>query len=254
MRSRWPRAFTSLELKSFAAVGGSAGGLSAQWSPSDVRTFTLLPFAHSNGADTTYKAQLPVARGLGRTGLIHGVSVDMFAALNLRHLALVRYAVFNGVLFVGAAAIAGQIADLALSIKMEQTVVARAEPSRVEKFKRDEVAAALAPQVPVLRQVVALSVPDMPVQVLALRLDQAETIKVRPIKVKRKTAVRVAKATPRPRKPPGIFGDLPAVVVETALVETGSLPPKLVKKRAVIAESSRDITNRSLGVLVALKN
>jgi hypothetical protein len=191
---------------------------------------------------------------LGRTGLIHGVSVDMFAALNLRHLALVRYAVFNSVLFVGAAAIAGQIADLALSIKMDQTVVARAEPSRVEKFKRDEVAAALAPQVPVLRQVVALSVPDMPVQVLALRLDQAETIKVRPIKVKRKTAVRVAKATPRPRKPPGIFGDLPAVVVETALVETGSLPPKRVKKRAVIAESSRDITNRSLGVLVALKN
>jgi hypothetical protein len=179
----------------------------------------------------------------------------MFAALNLRHLALARYAVFNSVLLAGAAAIAGQIVDLALSIKMDETVVARAEPSRVEKFKRDEVAAALAPQVPVLRQVVALSVPDMPVQVLALRLDQAETIKVRPIKVKRKTAARVAKATPRPRKvAPGIFGDLPPVVVETALVETGSLPQKRVKKRAVIAESSRDITNRSLGVLVALKN
>ncbi|OYW57224.1 MAG: hypothetical protein B7Y80_12605 [Hyphomicrobium sp. 32-62-53] len=179
----------------------------------------------------------------------------MFAALNLRHLALARYAVFNSVLLVGAVVLAGQIADLVFSIQADSTIVAQAEPSRVEKFKRDEAAAALAPQVPVRRKVVALSVPDMPVQVLAIQLDQAETIKVRPIKVKRKTAVRVAKSTPRPRKvAPGIFGDLPPIVVETALVETGSLPPKRVKKRAVIAESSRDITNRSLGVLVALKN
>lgn len=168
---------------------------------------------------------------------------------------IVRYAVFNGVLVACALGLADAIAQMAATIKSGTNVAAIAEPSRVEKFKRDEAAAALAPQVPVVRQVVALTVPDMPVQVLAVRLDQAETVKVKPIKAKRKTALRVAKAPVRPRKAiPGLFGDLPPIVVETALVETGSLPEKRAKKRAVVAESSRDITNRSLGVLVAMKN
>lgn len=179
----------------------------------------------------------------------------MFAALHLRHLALARYAVFNGVLVACAISAAGQIADMAATLKAENTAVARAAPSRVEQFKRDEAAAALAPQVPVPRQVVAMSVPDMPVQVLAVRLDRAETVQVKPIKAQRKKSVRLAKATAKPRKPSlKLFGDLPPFVVETALIETGALPEKRVKKRAVIAESSRDITNRSLGVLKAMKN
>lgn len=179
----------------------------------------------------------------------------MLAALNPRHFALARYTVFNGVLMLCAVGMVKKIADIAGSIKAEHAVVARAEPSRVDKFKRDEAAAASAPQVPKLRRVVALSVPDMPVQVLAVRIDQAENVKVKPVKVKRKSAVRVAKATVRRRKPaPSNFGELPAIVVETALVETGSLPEKRAKKRAVVAESSRDITNRSLGVLFVLKN
>jgi hypothetical protein len=44
-------------------------------------------------------------------------------------------------------------------------------------------------------------------------------------------------------------------VVDLASSEAGVLLPKKSKKKAaVVAESSRDITNRSLGVLVALKN
>lgn len=179
----------------------------------------------------------------------------MLASLNPRHFALARYAVFNGVLMLCAVGMVKKIADIAGSIKAEHAVVAEAEPSRVEKFKRDAAAAALAPQVPMPRRVVALRVPDMPVQVLAVRIDQAENVKVKPVKVKLKAGVRVAKATVRRRKPaPSIFGDLPAIVVETALVETGSVPETRAKKRAVVAESSRDITNRSLGVLVVLKN
>ncbi len=180
----------------------------------------------------------------------------MFAALHLRHLALARYAVFNGALVLCAISVAGKIADMAVTLKAETTVLAASSgSSRVEQFKRNEVAAALAPQVPVPRQVMAMSVPDMPVQVLAVRLDRAESVKVKPIKVKRKTAIRMAKATAKPRKPAmKLFGDLPPFVVETAVLEAGAVPEKRVKKRAVLAESSRDITNRSLGVLVAMKN
>lgn len=179
----------------------------------------------------------------------------MLASLNPRHFAFARYAVFNGVLMLCAMGMVKKIADIAGSIKAEHAVVAGAEPSRVETFKRDVAAAALAPQVPIPRRVVALSVPDMPVQVLAVRIDQAENVKVKPVKAKRRLAVRVAKATVRKRMPgPSIFGDLPTAVVETALAETGPVPQKRANKRAVVAESSRDITNRSLGVLVVLKN
>lgn len=167
-----------------------------------------------------------------------------------------RYTVFNGALVLCAMGMAGKIADLAAAIKAGNAVVMRAEPSRVEQFKRNEAAAALAPQVPVARQLVALSVPDMPVQVLAVRLDQAESVKVKPINAKRKAVDRVAKAMAKPRKPvvTKLFGGLPPFVVETVQAETGSLPQTQRKKRVVVAESSRDITNRSLGVLVAMKN
>lgn len=180
----------------------------------------------------------------------------MFAALHSRHSALARYAGFNGALVLCAMGMAGHIADMAATIKAETMVVAAsAGPSRVEQFKRNEAAAALAPQVPVARKVVALSVPDMPVQVLAVRLDRAETVKVRPIKAKRKIAGRMTKAktVAKLRTPAPKLFDLPAIVVATALAETGAQPEKRARKRAVIAESSRDITNRSLGVLVAMK-
>ena len=63
--------------------------------------------------------------------------------------------------------------------------VAVDDPSRVEAFKQFEAAAAQAPNVPVPRVVVAHAVPDIPVQVLAVRMDQAESLKATPIKLKR---------------------------------------------------------------------
>ncbi len=196
-----------------------------------------------------------MAPAWGAAGFEHGVRVHMLAALNPRYLALALYAAFNGAMVLCVMGMAHEIAAIAGSIKAVNVMAVSAEPSRVEKFKQGEVAAALAPQVPVARQVVALRVSDLPVQVMAVQLDQAETVEVRPLMAKRKTAVRFAKAGARPRKTTrGVFGDLPPIIVETALVETGSLPLGRFKKRVVVAESSRDITNRSLGVLVAMKN
>ena len=44
------------------------------------------------------------------------------------------------------------------------------------------------------------------------------------------------------------------MIVDLASNEAGLVPTKRLKKKgAVVVESSRDITNRSLGVLVALK-
>ena len=111
------------------------------------------------------------------------------------------------------------------------------EPTRVEKFKRAEVAAALAPHEPVPRIVVARDAPEMPVQVLAVRLDEAEGLKLKPVRVKSKT-LRLARNAARSKK----------VLAAAGL----KLPPFAIAiETRKAGESSRDITNRSLGVLVA---
>jgi hypothetical protein len=140
---------------------------------------------------------------------------------------------------------------------------AAVDMSRVEQFKRAEAAAAEAPQIPVPRVVVAHIAPHVPVQVMAVRLDQAESLKItplklKPVKVKRKVAGRPAKLAGRGKKPEKGFalagGKLPPSVVAAAIQATEPNAIKRGKKRIADAETSRDITNRSLGVLVALKN
>jgi hypothetical protein len=113
--------------------------------------------------------------------------------------------------------------------------VAVDERTRIEQFKRAEVAAAMAPHKPVPRIIIVRDIPEMPVQVLAVRMDEAEGVKVKPVRVKLKT-LRLARAAARSKK------TLAAL----------KLPPYAIAIEARSAgESSRDITNRSLGVLVA---
>jgi hypothetical protein len=66
--------------------------------------------------------------------------------------------------------------------------------------------------------------------------------------------VRTAKLSTRKKSPVIAGGALPPMVVDFASNEVGVGSTKRQKKKGdVVAESSRDITNRSLGVLVALK-
>ena len=169
--------------------------------------------------------------------------------------ALLLYAGLNGALALGVAASAQKITQMGAMIKADQAESAAAVPSRVEKFKLAESAAARAPQQPVPRVIVARDVPDMPVQLLAVRIDHAENVKVKPLKTKRKSMVRAAKTQARQRKPVDVaLGKLPPFIVQFALTETGNATVKRTKKAPVVAESSRDITNRSLGVLMVMKN
>jgi hypothetical protein len=163
-----------------------------------------------------------------------------------------RYFAFNGVLMLCNIFVIQEITRISVTLAPDLRIAVD-DPSRVEQFKQAEVAAAKAPNVPVPRVIVADSLPDMPVQVLAVRLDQAESLKVTPLKLKRKPSLRTAKSA-RKKSPVMAGGKLPPIVVDLASSEAGVLLPKTAKKKADVVESSRDITNRSLGVLVALKN
>jgi hypothetical protein len=177
----------------------------------------------------------------------------MFLSVHQRFGSAARYLAFNGFLALCALTAAKEI--MRISVTFAPDLHASVEdPSRVEAFKHFEVVAAQAPKVPVPRVVIADEVPDIPVQVLAVRMDQAESLKATPLKLKRKPAVRTAKLSMRKKSPVIVGGALPPLVVDLASTEAGVGPTKRQKKKgAVVAESSRDITNRSLGVLVALK-
>jgi hypothetical protein len=177
----------------------------------------------------------------------------MFLSLHERFGAAARYFAFNGFLALFALSAVKELIRVSVALAPDPHIAVD-DPSRVEAFKQFEAAAAQAPQVPVPRVVVAHSVPDMPVQVLAVRLDQAESLRVTPLKLKRKPTVRSAKSSTRKKAPVIAGGALPPFVVDMVFNEAGVAPTKRLKKKgAVVAESSRDITNRSLGVLVALK-
>jgi hypothetical protein len=177
----------------------------------------------------------------------------MFFSVHQRFGAAARYFAFNGFLALCALSAVKEIMRVSVTLAPDLHVTVD-DPSRVEAFKQFEAAAAQAPNVPVPRVVVAHAVPDIPVQVLAVRMDQAESLKATPIKLKRKPAVRTAKLSTRKKSPAIAGGALPPLVVDLASNEAGVVPTKRQKKKgAVVAESSRDITNRSLGVLVALK-
>jgi hypothetical protein len=165
------------------------------------------------------------------------------------------YVLLNGALAACALGLAGEVARQSAGLVPAVILTADAGPSRVEKFKSSERAALSAPQVPVPRIIVAREVPAMPVQALAIRLDTAEGVSAQPVPRKLKKLVRVAKAGMRtkPRIQPN--GDLPDLVV---LSEVAAVPVQKPKQRAgrlyALAESTRDITNRSLGVIaVGLK-
>jgi hypothetical protein len=177
----------------------------------------------------------------------------MFLSLHERFGAAARYFAFNGFLALCAVSAVKEITRVSVTLAPDLHVAVD-DPSRVEAFKQFEVAAAQAPNVPVPRVVVAHAVPDIPVQVLAVRMDQAESLKATPIRLKRKPAVRTAKLSTRKKSPVIAGGALPPMVVDFASNEAGVGSTKRHKTKGdVVAESSRDITNRSLGVLVALK-
>lgn len=177
----------------------------------------------------------------------------MFFSVHQRFGAAARYLAFNGFLALCAMSAVKEIMRVSVTLAPDLHVAVD-DPSRVESFKQFEVAAAQAPKVPVPRVVIAHSVPDIPVQVLAVRMDQAESLKATPLKLKRKPSVRTAKLSVRKKSPVGAGGVLPPMIVDLASNEAGLVPTKRLKKKgAVVVESSRDITNRSLGVLVALK-
>ena len=90
--------------------------------------------------------------------------------------AAARYFAFNGFLALCALSAVKEIMRVSVTLAPDLHFTVD-DPSRVEAFKQLEVAAARAPNVPVPRVVVAHAVPDIPVQVLAVRMDQAGVLK-----------------------------------------------------------------------------
>jgi hypothetical protein len=160
------------------------------------------------------------------------------------------YLLLSGGLGAGALGLAGEVLRQSAALVPSASVAGTA-PSRVEKFKLSERAALTAPRVPVPRIIAVHDVPPMPVQVLAVRLDDAESIAAAPLSRKQKKAARLAKAETRAKVRPGRPGALPPLVV---MSEVSAVPIQKSKSRAgklyALAESPRDITNRSLGVMV----
>jgi hypothetical protein len=160
------------------------------------------------------------------------------------------YLAFNGAVLACAGFLVGKLADVAVEL---QPMLERAKPgelSRVDKFRLAEIAAAQAPQVPVPRTIVAYEQPEIPVQVLAVRIDEAEDVTVKPMRLKKGTA-RLAKSARAKKTARRYEAELPPIVVETSA--TGLVPGRR-SRAGRVAETTRDITNRTLGVLVAMKN
>jgi hypothetical protein len=161
------------------------------------------------------------------------------------------YILLNGSLAACALGLAGEVLRQSAGLVSTQSVAADTVPSRLEKFKLSERLAMTAPRVPVPRIIVAQDVPLMPVQALAIRLDKAESIAAEPASRKNKKASRLAKAETRTKPRMGRNGDLPPIVV---MSEVSAVPVQKPKQRPgqlyALAESTRDITNRSLGVMV----
>lgn len=147
---------------------------------------------------------------------------------------IARYISVNVALVLAAGFLFQSLARQLIELGPVAGSLAVHKPSRLETFKRAQVAAAMAPHEPVSRIIVARDIPEMPVQVLAVQLDDAEGVKVRPVRMKTK-ALRLARTTARSKK----------------TLAASKLPPDAIAIEArIVGESSRDITNRSLGVLV----
>lgn len=99
----------------------------------------------------------------------------MFVPAQSHLKALLSYMLFVGGLTLTAHALGESIAFQTLSLAPQTSTAERSEPSRVERFLLDKIAASQAPQIPVPRVVSVLTEPDIPVQLLAMRLDEAES-------------------------------------------------------------------------------
>jgi hypothetical protein len=243
------------ELNCCSVIQGFAAGRNAQSLWSELRSFTLLRFACRRHLHTTYKAQIPATTGIA-IGPVYFVRVAFDMIIRAEHCqsGFGRYVLFNGALVGCTALLIHSIADLAAEMKRRETPTVSAELSRVEKFELAAAVDAQARRIAVVRTIVARNIPDVPVQVLAVQIDRAEGVKIKPLKATR-SAARLAQVSKRKRKSPSHWpGDLPDSVLTTAYFETGYETPSRPGKRRVVAESSRDIINRSLGVLVALRN
>lgn len=169
-----------------------------------------------------------------------------------RFYALGRYVALNAAALMLALFLAGEIAGTAAGVRPLIVGTGSQQLSRVEKFKMAEAAAARASLLPVPRTIVAFERPELPVQVLAVRIDEAEDVKVKPLRLKTKT-LRLSKAA-RAKKPAGRYeAVLLPILVANDVPITGSAAGRRLRGK-VAAESPRDITNRSLGVLVAMRN
>ncbi|MCU0954749.1 MAG: hypothetical protein MUC37_09110 [Hyphomicrobium sp.] len=162
-----------------------------------------------------------------------------------------RYIALNSAVVMVAGFLAGQLAGLAAELRPFIEGPEPAQPSRVEKFKMAE-AAARDPRHPVPRTVVAFEQPELPVQVLAVRIDDAEDVKVKPMRLKAKPQ-RYAKVARTKKAAVRNQAELLPILVINDVPVTGPPPGRHLRGK-VAAESARDITNRTLGVLVAMKD
>jgi hypothetical protein len=169
---------------------------------------------------------------------------------NGRFRALGFYLAFNGAVLACAGFLVPKLASVAAELQPVLEGAKSSELSRVDKFTMAEIAAAQAPQVPVPRTVVAYEQPEIPVQVLAVRIDDAEGVSVKPMRLKKATA-RLAKSGRVKKTARRYEAELLPIVVETSA--TGLVPGRR-SRAGRMAETTRDITNRTLGVLVAMKN
>lgn len=169
-----------------------------------------------------------------------------------RFYALGRYVTFNAANLALALLLAGEIAGIAAGARPAMLGAGSQQLSRMEKFKMAEAAAARASLLPPPRSIVAFEQPELPVQVLAVRIDDAEDVKVKPMRIETKP-LRLSKATRTKRAAARYEAELLPILVANDAPVTGSPTGRRLRGKAA-AESPRDITNRTLGVLVAMRN
>ncbi len=187
----------------------------------------------------------------------------MWVVLKSRLGVLLGYLAFTATLVWGAVSLGSDALTQGVTLMPELVAAEPVEPSRVEQFLLDKIAASEAPQVPVPRVITASVAPAMPVPVLAAQLDAAESLpvaysaklrrlydKARARAAQNNTKQKTVKVAKQRRKQPGA---LPGNVIAQDSFGLGlpvaTKPAAIKSKRPRVAESARDITYRSLGAV-----